>query len=93
MAGFINLIDKRCLHFNAFIQAQKAEIDDKKRKLWAYNFFIIKRHGYMIPIISLINCYCWISEEKNKMEMEIAKSSEEGSLDQENLKKREEITR
>ncbi|XP_065207757.1 Golgi resident protein GCP60 [Planococcus citri] len=31
MAGFIQLIDKRCLHFNAFVQAQKATMEEQKR--------------------------------------------------------------
>ncbi|KAK7582626.1 hypothetical protein V9T40_014071 [Parthenolecanium corni] len=33
MAGFINLIDKRCLHFNTFVQAQKVHFDEQERKL------------------------------------------------------------
>lgn len=40
MAGFINLIDKRCLHFNVFIQAQKAEMEEQARKL--YVFIVIR---------------------------------------------------
>lgn len=32
MAAFVQLIDKSCLHFKTFVQAQKAAMDEQKRK-------------------------------------------------------------